>query len=297
MNKNSPTSLFFLLMFLPGWGFEANAAGQQSCVHNLRMLDGATDQVAIEMNLKTGNQVAAATISEYIRGGVESLNCPKGGRYTFGTVGREPRCSVHGTISDPTARGKAAGARELWGREPETETEVELDRILVRMSREQDQFDPGSLREANRETLRALADRFFPQAANIHSEEEVEKRVHQLGADAYPTRERASKQLKRSTTPFRDIVEKAARTQDPEVRRRALNILSSWEARDQDWKELDFAQYEAGLRNTLETLKQKPGRTILADQAKHARATGPINASQKILITLCLPTPEETLDH
>jgi hypothetical protein len=69
-----------------------------ACINNLRQIDGAKQQWALE-----NNQTAQATpswdaIRPYIGRGLESElpKCPKGGTYILGRVGEPPRCSIGG---------------------------------------------------------------------------------------------------------------------------------------------------------------------------------------------------------
>lgn len=282
---------------------QKNKAHRNSCINHLRILESAADQAAIEMNRNTGDLIQIDTLSEYISGGVEALQCPAGGRYHFGTVGKEPRCSIHGTVSDPNAKGTPAETRELWRREPENDAEIATDRLLREMSREQSGFDPSFLENAQKDDIRALSARLFPQGAAkpewAQSRQEVEKRVGQLGADDFRERERATRQLKDARTPYRTHVTEGAQSTDPEVRQRARTILSSWKSRDEAWRHIDFAQYTEALRITLQAMKEAPLRNLLQQQAQLAQTAGPVNEGQKRLIDLCLsaPAPEKSGDN
>jgi len=71
----------------------------KSCVNNMRILDSATEQCALANNLSNGEAAARSEVSAYIKNGIDSLRCPSTGRYTFGTVGTDPTCSIHGTLT------------------------------------------------------------------------------------------------------------------------------------------------------------------------------------------------------
>ncbi len=68
----------------------------------MRIIDASTEQNALVQNLTDGDIVPREDISSYIRNGIDSLVCPAGGEYQFGTVGTDPACSIHGTLSDAT---------------------------------------------------------------------------------------------------------------------------------------------------------------------------------------------------
>jgi hypothetical protein len=69
-----------------------------SCINQLRQIDAAKQQWAIE-NKKTTNDVPTWNdIRPYIGHGVdgEILRCPAGGQYVLGHVGDPPKCSIGG---------------------------------------------------------------------------------------------------------------------------------------------------------------------------------------------------------
>src|SRR5262245_3229656 len=75
--------------------FRAKATpAQNSCVNNLRQMDGAKQQWQLE-NRKTTNDIPTfADVGPYLK---LPLMCPAGGTYIIGRVGEPPRCSVGGT--------------------------------------------------------------------------------------------------------------------------------------------------------------------------------------------------------
>lgn len=75
---------------------------RDDCLINMSKLDAATEQYALENNLKVGDQAEPEKLSPYLRGGVEAIKCPAGGVYTFGVVGSDPSCSIHGSLSHAT---------------------------------------------------------------------------------------------------------------------------------------------------------------------------------------------------
>ena len=62
-----------------------------SCINNLRQIDGAKEQWALENKMTNGAPVVVAEVNAYIKGGAPT--CPKGGTYTYGAVDEAPRCS------------------------------------------------------------------------------------------------------------------------------------------------------------------------------------------------------------
>jgi hypothetical protein len=72
----------------------------KTCINNMRMLDAATAQCAKANNLHDGDAAPRNGVSDYMKNGIDSWRCPSAGRYTFGTVGTEPKCSIHGTLTN-----------------------------------------------------------------------------------------------------------------------------------------------------------------------------------------------------
>ncbi len=69
------------------------------CVNNMRMIDAAKEQAALEHNYKTEETVPDQQLSKHINGGLSRLVCPKGGNYIVNPIGQEPACSIHGSLS------------------------------------------------------------------------------------------------------------------------------------------------------------------------------------------------------
>ena len=85
---------------------KARATAQQNaCINNLRQIDGAINEWALETGQSSGVGVGnIQTVSAYIK--LNSVNsvpsCPAGGTYTTGNVGDNPQiiCSLS-TLSTP----------------------------------------------------------------------------------------------------------------------------------------------------------------------------------------------------
>lgn len=77
---------------------KARATSQQNaCINNLRQIDAAKNQWALEKGKKSGDVCTEDDIKPYIRliNG-ELPKCPQGGTYTIGPVGEHPTCSIPG---------------------------------------------------------------------------------------------------------------------------------------------------------------------------------------------------------
>jgi len=88
---------------------KARATSQQNaCINNLRQIDAAINEWAMETGQSTGASVAAvSTVSAYIKLNSNSSvpGCPAGGTYTTYTVGANPQvtCSLS-TLADTPHR-------------------------------------------------------------------------------------------------------------------------------------------------------------------------------------------------
>ena len=72
-------------------------ASANSCINNLRIIEGAKDQWALENKKGTGNTVTAQDLQPYLKNNALPA-CPQGGVYTLNTVGAPPTCSIPGHI-------------------------------------------------------------------------------------------------------------------------------------------------------------------------------------------------------
>src|SRR6187401_1170220 len=72
---------------------KARATAQRNaCIANLRMIDGAKEQWAIENKKGSSSAIDADQVNGYIKGGAPS--CPGGGTYNYGNVDSNPTCSL-----------------------------------------------------------------------------------------------------------------------------------------------------------------------------------------------------------
>jgi hypothetical protein len=73
---------------------KARATSQENaCINNLRQIDGAKNQWALEKGKKDGDVPTKADLLPYLRSWPV---CPSGGTYTIGPVGEPPMCSIPG---------------------------------------------------------------------------------------------------------------------------------------------------------------------------------------------------------
>ncbi len=76
---------------IPAFARARETARTKACINNLRQIDGAKEQYAIENNGAEGDTVADSDITVYIKGGAIPT-CPAGGTYTTGDIGADPDC-------------------------------------------------------------------------------------------------------------------------------------------------------------------------------------------------------------
>jgi type II secretory pathway pseudopilin PulG len=77
---------------IPNFVRARTTAQTNACINNLRQIDGAKEQWALENKKAEGDAVVDADINLYIKGGAPA--CPSSGAYTYNAVGTDPICSV-----------------------------------------------------------------------------------------------------------------------------------------------------------------------------------------------------------
>lgn len=67
-------------------------AALNSCINNLRQLDGAKEQWQLENKLTNGTPADVQAVLQYVKGQAMPI-CAQGGSYTIGPLGQVPTCS------------------------------------------------------------------------------------------------------------------------------------------------------------------------------------------------------------
>jgi hypothetical protein len=80
---------------VPNFVRARSTAQNNACINNLRQLDGAKQQWALEFKKDNGAVPTRSDVAPYLRGGALSA-CPQGGTYTLRSVGELPTCSIPG---------------------------------------------------------------------------------------------------------------------------------------------------------------------------------------------------------
>src|SRR5258707_1277734 len=74
-----------------------NNSRKNSCIANLKQIDSAKEQYAMDQKLSTGGAVTMANLTDpttgYIKGAATGPAEPMGGTYTVNVVGTPPACS------------------------------------------------------------------------------------------------------------------------------------------------------------------------------------------------------------
>ena len=73
------------------------AAQRNTCINNLRQIDAAKQQWALENNKTADSVPSLQDIVPYLPGGIFPA-CPAGGLYSINAVGEPPTCSVPGHV-------------------------------------------------------------------------------------------------------------------------------------------------------------------------------------------------------
>lgn len=91
---------------IPNFVRARTTAQRNACINNLRIIDAAKEQWAIETNAAEGATPGADNLQEYIKGG-QMPTCPVGNAvYTINAIGIDPACSSG--IADHVLPGGAA---------------------------------------------------------------------------------------------------------------------------------------------------------------------------------------------
>jgi hypothetical protein len=80
-------------------GVHSGRNPQAWCFLNLRQIEGAKEQLARERALTNAAPVTPMDISHFLPEGRQP-RCASGGTYRINPIGTEPRCTLHGTITE-----------------------------------------------------------------------------------------------------------------------------------------------------------------------------------------------------
>ena len=77
---------------IPNFVRARNTTQRNACINNLRQLDGAKQQWALENKQSDTSTPANADVQNYIKNNAFPT-CPAGGTYTVGVVSTDPTCT------------------------------------------------------------------------------------------------------------------------------------------------------------------------------------------------------------
>jgi len=86
---------FFAAIAIPNFIKARDTAQKNACIHNLREIDRAKQQWAMENNKQADDVPTAEDLLRYLPGGIMP-HCPRGGEYTIGKDSDAPTCSIPG---------------------------------------------------------------------------------------------------------------------------------------------------------------------------------------------------------
>jgi prepilin-type N-terminal cleavage/methylation domain-containing protein len=88
---------------IPNFIKARETARKNTCINNLRLIDGAIQQWALENGKNSTDDVVTASLTQYLgRGGTGVINgtaaggvkCPSSGTYSVGKVNAKPTCNA-----------------------------------------------------------------------------------------------------------------------------------------------------------------------------------------------------------
>jgi hypothetical protein len=90
---------FVFVIVIPNFIRATHESAANACINNLRQIDAAKNEWALDKGKTNGCAVTETDITPYLAHG-NLPKCPAGGSYIIGRVGEDPKCSV-GTSAWP----------------------------------------------------------------------------------------------------------------------------------------------------------------------------------------------------
>ncbi len=91
---------------IPSFVRARETSQMNACINNLRILEAAKEQAALNDGIPAGAPIPESRLDSFLRGGFAAMHCPAGGTYSVNPAGKEPQCSVHGSVSNPLRRNR-----------------------------------------------------------------------------------------------------------------------------------------------------------------------------------------------
>ena len=86
---------FLAAIAIPSFMKARTTSQKNACINNLRQMEAAKEQWALEKNKNTGDAVVESEVLKYLKGNKLPV-CPQGGKYTMHAVGQNCECSIPG---------------------------------------------------------------------------------------------------------------------------------------------------------------------------------------------------------
>jgi prepilin-type N-terminal cleavage/methylation domain-containing protein len=78
---------------IPNFVKARTTAQKNACIANLKQIDGAKEQWALENKKSAGSATTDSEVNSFLKGGA-APTCPGSGTYTYSAVDTDPSCSL-----------------------------------------------------------------------------------------------------------------------------------------------------------------------------------------------------------
>lgn len=167
------------------------------------------------------------------------------------------------------------------------EQPLDLERALA---------DRRELHQRGVEGLKEVLDRLFPDTKPLPGPpveaKTVAELVRQLGDDSFQVREQATARLLAVGRSHRDLVKQATRSDDPEVKQRAQQILDTWDA----LRPSDLAKHRGPFGKYLEEIKDRDRLDLLVGRLVVALSGEMPEEARRHLLLEMVATAARTAD-
>ena len=94
---------FVVAIVRPNFIHDVRGSPALTCINNLRQIDAAKYEWALENRKTNGTVCTASDITPYIKLDANGNlpKCPSGGTYTIGKIGEPPTCSLGANVNPP----------------------------------------------------------------------------------------------------------------------------------------------------------------------------------------------------
>lgn len=83
---------------IPSFMKARTTSQKNACINNLRQIDAAKEQWALEAKKSTGDAIDLTAVDAYLKA---APSCPAAGTYTYGAVGTPAVCSITDHLLTP----------------------------------------------------------------------------------------------------------------------------------------------------------------------------------------------------